>query len=160
MVLGSKSAVGLSGVEEHTLMQALPLGPFTPPCREQSVRREIALSLPMIVNAAFSLSHQKHFPLILVVVAHFAHSDPSTQGGRIPLHCISVVCAPALCSAPADGRGGYFLEEGRTFYFSILYSYRNDSKLQWESTPVAELQVSIQQKALMAQLNVSLLLRL
>lgn len=117
VVLGSKSAVGLSGVEEHTLMQALPLGPFTPPCREQSVRREIALSLPMIVNAAFSLSHQKHFPLILVVVAHFAHSDPSTQGGRIPLHCISVVCAPALCSAPADGRGGYFFGRGKNLLF-------------------------------------------
>lgn len=123
VVLGSKSAVGLSGVEEHTLMQALPLGPFTPPCREQSVRREIALSLPMIVNAAFSLSHQKHFPLILVVVAHFARSDPSTQGGRIPLHCISVVCAPALCSAPADGRGGHFFwkrEEPSIFLFYIV----------------------------------------
>lgn len=71
----------------------------------------------MIVNAAFSPSHQKHFPLIPVVLAHFAHSDPGTQGSRIPSRCISVVCAPTLCSAPVDGRGGCFLDGGEPYIF-------------------------------------------
>lgn len=58
-------------------------GPLPCPPWNQSRRRQIALSVPMIFNSVFSPSNQKHFLFVQVVFSHFALRGPSTQGSHI-----------------------------------------------------------------------------